>query len=145
MELVKIQFKLTFIYSYRKGMNMANKTKKIFVASEWVRANLRTSERWIDPATGVRGSAFYIGDNGLSSRMDTPDGYTGVIISKPKPGEVEPPTRMVQVHNGLAILDTLPKTMMMHKTTLALMPLEDFQKVKSRQEKTLDEGVGAIA
>ena len=145
MELVKIQFKLTFIYSYRKGMNMASKTKKVLVVSEWIRANLKTSERWKDPATGVRGSAFYIGDNGLSRTFDTTDGNVGTIITKPKPGEQEPPTLMVQVPNGLSQLDTIPKIMMMHKETLLLMTLEDFHKVKARQEETLEDGVGAMA
>ena len=119
--------------------------KNIFVVSEWVKATLRTSDRWKDPLTGLRGSAFYIGDNGLSKSILTPDGNTGVIISKPKPGEVEPPTRMVQVHNGLAVLDTLPKEMMMHKATLALMSPEDFQKLSTKVSTALTEGVGATA
>ena len=34
---------------------------------------------------------------------------------------------------------------MMHKETLLLMTLEDFHKVKARQEETLEDGVGAMA
>ena len=126
-------------------MNMASKEKKTFIASEWVPAILRTSDRWLDPVTGLRGSAFYIGDNGLSNSFTTADGNTGVIISKPKAGEPEPPTRMVQVHNGLAVLDTLPKNMMMHKTTLSLMTVEDYKKLSAKVSTALTEGVSATA
>ena len=126
-------------------MNMANKAKKTFIASEWIASNLKTSERWKDPATGVRGSAFYIGDNGLSRTFDTADGNVGTIITKAKPGEQEPPTLMVQVPNGLSQLDTIPKVMMMHKESLLLMSVEDYQKLSAKVSSALTEGVSATA
>ena len=115
--------------------------KKTFIASEWVLGNLKVSDKWKDPVTGVRDSVYYMGDNGLSKSVTTPQGNVGVIISKPKPGEVEPPTILVQIPNGRAVIDTCPEQMMVHKSTLALMPLEDFQKLSTKVSTALTEGV----
>ena len=125
-------------------MNMAKKI--LFVASEWVTCNLRKSENWKDPVTGIRGSAFYIANNGLSKTFDTGEnGNVGVIISKPKPGEQEPPTLMVQIPNGLAIFDTLPDVMMMHKDKLLLMEVSTYEKQLAKVSTALTEGVSATA
>ena len=122
---------------------MATKTTMIFMASEWVLGNLKVSDKWKDPVTGIRDTIYYMGDNGLSKTFDTPDGNVGVIISKPAPGEVEPPTIMVQIPNGRAIFATLPPQMMIHKTTLALLSPADFQKMSTKASKALDAGVTA--
>ena len=123
-------------------MNMATAiAKKIFIASEWILGTLKVSDRWKDPVTGVRDSVFYIGDNGLSKSITTPEGNVGVIISKPKPGEVEPPTILVQIPNGRSVIDTCPEQMMIHKSTLALMALADFKKLSTKVSNALTEGV----
>tara|TARA_R110002110_G_scaffold359_4_gene1414 strand:+ start:4319 stop:4708 length:390 start_codon:yes stop_codon:yes gene_type:complete len=129
-------------------MNMAEKAKKIlppFIFTEWVLGILKVSDKWKDPVTGIRDSIYYMGDNGLSKTLKTPEGNVGVIISKPKPGEVEPPTIMVQIPNGRAIIGTCPEQMMIHKSTLALMSLDDFQKLSTKVSSALTEGVGATA
>ena len=124
---------------------MAEKQKQVFIAEDWCISNLKQSDRWKDPATGIRGSAYYMMDNGLSKSFTTDEGHFGVIINKPKPNEQEPPTIMVQIPNGLSMLEKLPEQMYMHKTTLILMPVEDYQKLSAKASKALTAGVQANA
>ena len=125
-------------------MNMADKAKKTFIASEWGIANLKESKatsQWTDPVTGIKDVIFYMVDNGLSKNFDTPDGNLGVVIKGRKPDMVEPDTKMVVIPNGRAVIATCPPQMMVHLETLALMSLEDFQKLSAKVSTALTEGV----
>ena len=123
-------------------MNMPNKlTKPLFVASQWVIANLKVSDKWKDPVTGVRDSVYYMLDNGLSKQFTTEEGNYVTRIKSQEPGVKKPDALMARIPNGRAIFHTLPKKMMAHKETMLLMPIEEYEKLCTKVSSALTEGV----
>ena len=127
-------------------MNMATAiAKNIFVASDWVLGTLKFSDKWQDPVTGVRDTVYYMLDNGLSSSFTTEQGNIGVIISAPEPGQPAPKTKMLQIPNGRAVIASCPEKMMIHKDTLVLMAIPEYEKALAKVSTALTEGVSATA
>ena len=129
-------------------MNMADKAKKTFIASDWGVAILKESRadsNWTDPQTGVKDAIFYMLLDGNSTEFVNEEGNYVTRIKSQEPGTKKPDAMMVRIPNGRAIFHTLPKKMMAHKETMLLMSLEDYEKLSAKVSAALTEGVHADA
>jgi len=120
------------------------KPSTLFIATEWCLAVRNWSDKWKD-SNGVRGSFFYIAQNGLSEVTDLPDGNQGVVISKTADG-VEPPTIMLRITGGKAQADTLPKEIYLNisdtNRKFAVLTKEAYQERTS--QPSLDSDVASL-
>ena len=83
----------------------------MFNANEWHLGILKWSDRMKDTITGLRGSWFYIGDNGNSTSTAGVDGGVTLIRIKNVPdGVAKPDTLLLQIDGGKPAGENLPET-----------------------------------
>lgn len=85
--------------------------KHQFISTMWKLAVLKFSERWPDPTTGIRGSAFFIVPDGNRVTAEATDGKSQLVLLKGDTRTQDPNrvTQMLQVYGGKDVYEQLPK------------------------------------
>lgn len=105
--------------------------KILFNPKEWLIATLQWSERWKDKTTNLRGSGYYIADNGLSKSIETPEGNWLVTIDN-VPDDQKPKTIMVLLKGGRATYEQSPATVYISTVTGQIMLVDDCKKLLAK-------------